>query len=120
MSQIEQELSTLMKVSGAMAAALVDYNSGMLLGSVGGGLDLEIAAGGNTEVIRSKIKTMKMLGINENIEDILITLNDHYHLIRPLETDKDLFIYYVLDKSNANLALSRRALKDLEHKFEVQ
>lgn len=119
MANIEQELNTLMSMSGAMAAALVDYNSGMLLGSVGGGLDLEIAAGGNTEVVRAKMKTIGMLNLNQSIEDILITLDNQYHLIRPLATDQNLFIYYVLDKASANLALARRALKDLEHNFKV-
>lgn len=119
MANIEQELNTLMSVGGAMAAALVDYNSGMLLGSVGGGLDLEIAAGGNTEVVRAKMKTIGLLNLNQHIEDMLITLSSQYHLIRPLETDQNLFIYFVLDKSSANLALARRALKDLEGNFKV-
>ena len=52
-------LNQLMQTEGAMCAALVDYNSGMLLESVGTGLDLELAAAGNTEVVRAKMKTMK-------------------------------------------------------------
>lgn len=48
-------LNQLMQPEGAMCAALVDYNSGMLLESVGSGLDLELAAAGNTEVVRAKM-----------------------------------------------------------------
>lgn len=43
---------------GALGAALVDWESGMPLGTLGGGkyLDLELAAAGNTEVIRAKMR----------------------------------------------------------------
>lgn len=119
MAQIETELNSLMTQSGAMAAALVDYSSGMLMGAVGSGLDLEIAAGGNTEVVRAKMKTIEMLRLNQQIDDIIITLTNQYHLIRPLDTDRSLFLYFVLDSSKANLALARRALKELEASFKV-
>lgn len=116
---IENVLKELMEVDGAMAAAVVDYSSGMLLGSVGAGVDLEIAAGGNTEVMRAKLKTMKMLGLDDSIEDILITLSKQYHLIRPLTQTKELFVYYVLDRSRANLAIARRKLQTVEAGLKI-
>lgn len=119
MASINEKLSQLLEIDGALAAAVVDYSSGMLLGSVGQGLDLEIAAGGNTEVIRAKLKTMKMLGLDEPIEDILITLASQYHLIRPLTRTQELFAYYVLDRSKANLALARRKLQTVEEQLEI-
>jgi hypothetical protein len=97
-----------------MCAALVDANSGMMLGSAGSGLDLELASAGNTEVVRSKMKTMKSLGLNDSIEDILITLGKQYHIIRPVQAKPGIFIYLVLDKTRANLALARRAAADTE------
>ena len=112
-------LNQLMQTEGAMCAALVDYNSGMLLESVGSGLDLELAAAGNTEVVRAKMKTMKSLGLNDSIEDILITLGRQYHILRPAEKINGLFIYYVLDSSRANLALARRKISDVESKIEM-
>lgn len=111
----DKAVSEMLNVDGALAAAVVDFASGMLL--AGGGspaVDLEIAAAGNTEVVSAKMKTMKMLGLNDVIEDILITLGKQYHLIRPLQNHDGLFLYFVLDKSKSNLALSRRALIDVE------
>ncbi len=86
----------------------------MVLGQAGTGLDLELAAAGNTEVVRAKLKTMKSLGLNDKIEDILITLGTQYHIIRPVASKEGLFIYLVLDKSKSNLALARRNCQEVE------
>ena len=107
-------LNQLMQTEGAMCAALVDCNSGMLLESVGSGVDLEMAAAGNTEVVRAKMKTMASLGLNDSIEDILISLGKQYHIIRPVEKHAGLFIYYVLDRNRANLAMARRKVLEAE------
>lgn len=116
---INAALNELLELDGATAAAVVDYKTGMLLGSAGTGIDLEIAAAGNTEVVRSKIKTIQMLNLNEEIEDILITLSTQYHLIRPLAGTDDLFVYYVLDSAKSNLALARRKLRTVESKLNI-
>lgn len=108
-------INELLKTDGAMAAAVVDYSSGMLLAGAGSSsMDLEIAAAGNTEVVRAKMKTMKLLDLNETIDDILITLGEQYHLIRPIVKLDGLFLYFVLAKDKSNLALARRALVDAE------
>ncbi|HUD38124.1 MAG TPA: hypothetical protein VMR14_14575 [Streptosporangiaceae bacterium] len=116
---IEAALKEAMAIDGAVGASLVDWDSGMSLGSLGGGkyLDLEVAAAGNTEVVRAKMRTLASLRINDTIEDILITLGKQYHLIRLLKStraDHGLFLYLVLDRSKSNLALARHSLKRIE------
>lgn len=119
MSTPKEMLNELIQVEGALCAALVDYNSGMLLESVGTGVDLEVAAAGNTEVVRAKMKVMKSLGLNDAIEDILISLGKQYHIIRPVEKHDGLFIYYVLDRARANLAMGRRKVLEAEAKAVI-
>ena len=114
MAGIKQSMDDQMTVDGAMCAALVDASSGMILGQIGTGVDLEVAAAGNTEVMRAKMKTMQALGLNDVIEDILITLGKNYHILRPLARKDGLFLYLVLDKSKSNLALARRKAQDVE------
>ncbi len=121
MSNIKQTLEDLMKIEGAIGACVVDFKSGLALGSIGGGqlLNIEIAAAGNSEVVRSKMKVMAQLGLKEKIEDILITLNSQYHIIRPLTNHQNLFIYMALTRANANLALARYKIQELEGAMTV-
>lgn len=114
MANIKESMDALLQSDGAMCTAIVDANSGMVLGQAGTGLDLELAAAGNTEVVRAKLKTMKSLGLNDKIEDILITLGSQYHIIRPVASKEGLFVYLVLDKSKPNLALARRNCQEVE------
>ena len=117
---IKDSLSKLNSIDGFVGAALVDSESGMLLGSEGGGpLNLEVAAAGNTEVVRAKRKTMNSLNLKDGIEDILITLGRQYHLIRPLRARPTIFFYVALDRGRANLAMARIALADVEKDLAV-
>ena len=116
---ITKSLEELTALDGFMCAALVDSSSGMILGSVGSGIDIEVAAAGNTEVVRSKLKTMRALGLDDVIEDILITLGKQYHIIRPSSKKEGIFIYCVLDKQRANLALARRKVQDVDKELNL-
>ncbi len=114
MATIKETINNMLSLDGALAAAIVDSSSGMILGSGGSGVDLEVAAAGNTEVVRAKLKTMKSLGLNDVIEDMLITLGKHYHILRPMARKEGVFLYFVLDRSKANLALARRKVQEVE------
>lgn len=123
MANIETGLKEMMEIEGAIGAAVVDYSSGMALGTLSSSktLDLEVAAAGNTEVVRAKMRTMDQLGLNDAIEDILITLSGQYHVIKPLTSRKGqgLFLYLALDRNRGNLALARHRLKSIEADLEV-
>src|SRR3982750_4745546 len=118
MANIETSLKEAMAIEGAIGVALVDYSSGLTLGTLGGGttMDMNTAAAGNTDVGRAKVRTMEMLGIQESIEDILITLDTQYHLIRllPARNGDAFFLYLALTKSRANLGLARHQLRKIE------
>jgi hypothetical protein len=121
---IEAALKEAMNIDGALGASLVDWESGMSLGAVGGGqyLDLDVAAAGNIEVIRAKMRTMESLHLDDQIEDILITLTKQYHLIRLLNdsrTEQGLFLYLVLDRGKANLAVARHSLNRIEGDISI-
>ena len=120
MANVKETLPKLMEIDGCTGCCIVDSNSGMMLGATGGGaMNLEVAAAGNTEVVRAKRKTMKSLGLADSIEDILITLGKQYHLIRPLTANDGLFIYLVLDRTKSNLAMARHQLTTIEKELSL-
>ncbi|MBO4210518.1 hypothetical protein [Micromonospora echinofusca] len=123
MANLDVALKSAMSIDGAIGVALVDHTSGMTLGVAGGTaeLDLTVAAAGNTDVVRAKLRTIEMLRLDDTIEDILITLGSQYHLIRPLtaRSGKGLFLYLMLSKSRANLALARHQLRTIEESLEL-
>jgi hypothetical protein len=123
-ANIETSLKEAMAIEGAIGVALVDYTSGLTLGVMGGApvMDMNIAAAGNTDVVRAKVRTLEMLGLNDTIEDILITLDTQYHLIRLLKSSRSgdaLFLYLSLAKNRANLGLARHQLRKIESELEV-
>ena len=121
MSNIKDSLSKIMNLDGALGTCVVDSNSGMMLGAEGASssINLEVAAAGNTEVVRAKRRTMKNLNLKDTIEDILITLHTQYHIIRPLASNEALFIYLVLDKTRGNLAMSRHQLAGIDRDLTI-
>lgn len=123
MNNVEHSLDMAANIKGAFAVAIVDFDSGMTLGSRGGSpeFDLDVAAPGNSDVVKTKLDVMQKLGLRETIEDILITLDSQYHLIRIIRgaTDENLFFYLVLNRAQANLAMARRDLRMIEQQFAM-
>ncbi|MFJ4675058.1 MULTISPECIES: hypothetical protein [Kitasatospora] len=124
MANLETSLKEAMTIEGAIGVALVDYGSGMALGTLGDGgdIDLNVAAAANTDLVRAKMRAMEMLNLHDDgIEDILVTLTNQYHLIRPLTTSsgRGLFLYLALNRSRSNLAMARHQLKRIESTLEV-
>ncbi len=62
---------------------------------------------------------MKTLGYNDAFEDMLISLQTQYHIIRPLAKAQALFLYVVLDQDKSNLAMARHSLKEFEKQFVI-
>ncbi|RKW69847.1 hypothetical protein [Galactobacter caseinivorans] len=124
MTTLNDAIQNLLSIEGATGAAIVDISSGMALAQGGNpGFDLGVAAAGNSNVVSAKLRTMRDLGLGtgDTIDDILITLTTQYHLINVLSTRETdgLFVYLVLDRNYANLALARHKLKSISATVSV-
>jgi hypothetical protein len=119
--KVQDALEDIMDIDGAVGAAIVDYQNGMTLGTIGGrNLDMELAGAGNTEVVRSKKNIIHDLGLDEEIEDILISLQSQYHLIRMCEHHDDVFIYLATDREEGNLGLARRSIDQIDEQLKLE
>jgi CheY-like chemotaxis protein len=121
MTAISKSLDAVMAIDGTIGVALCDWTSGLNLGVAGGNarINVENAGALNCEVVRAKMNAMDALGIKGSIEDILITLEDQYHLIRPLRNAPTLFLYVAIDRAKGNLGLARMKLQQIEKNLEV-
>jgi hypothetical protein len=120
-SSVKEALDEIMDIEGAVGAAIMDYENGMTLGTIGGrNLDMELAGAGTTEVVRSERSIIHDLGLQEGVQDILITLSSQHHLVRMCQRHEDVFIYLVIDRDKGNLGLARRAIDDVDQRLELK
>ena len=121
MANIRESLKKIMQIEGVTGATLVDYQSGMTLGTIGGDdTDMELAGAANTEVIRSKKEMIDRMGIKEGLNEILISLNDEYHLMRVFHENDNVFTYVMMDRENANLGLARLRLQEIDKNLKLK
>ncbi len=120
-NNVDASLKALTGIAGFIGAAIVDAESGMALGTIGGNddFDIDLAGAANTDVVSAKIRAAEALGLSDAIDDILITLSSQYHLIRPMAKNPSTFVYLAVNRSQANLAMTRRTLSEVEGNLKL-
>ncbi|MFE7647122.1 hypothetical protein NFX46_36205 [Streptomyces phaeoluteigriseus] len=123
MPGIDECLLEAMRLPGARGAALVDWTSGLALGSVGEfpGGDHEAAAAETAEVARLTAEQRAFTpddggeGADPPVEDLIISNRDSYHVLRfvPTSFDSSVFLHVWLARSDGNLALARIRLGEM-------
>jgi hypothetical protein len=98
-------------VSGVIATAVVDLESGMTLAAKTnrGDFDLAAASAYNSELVKQKMKIMRTLNLKSTLEDVLISLSDQFHLIKFMPGNTS-FLYLAADRSATNLAILRNSV----------
>jgi hypothetical protein len=104
---LQSVLDELMGFDGSIGVALVDAQSGMVLGEAGSTGNLGLSAAGASVILRARLETNRALGVAEEIADVLITLSSQVQIIHPLATNSKLFLYLIGDKAKASLAMAR-------------
>ncbi|GAA4672790.1 hypothetical protein GCM10023347_28530 [Streptomyces chumphonensis] len=132
MSGIDECLLAAMGLSGARGAAVVDWTSGLALGTIGSAVsgDHEVTAADTAELARTAAEQVTLAETarpgapaatdapgppEPAVEDLIITTRDGYHLLRFVETafDSSVFLHLWLDRRDGNLALARIRLAEL-------
>jgi len=118
-SSLNKDLEKLLAFDGAMCVALVDSDSGMVLGQAGSGVDMERAAAGASMILRARRSTIKALSMPDDIDDLLITLTSQLQIIRPLTRKPTIFIYLIVDKTKASLAMARYKVTEADEQITL-
>ena len=107
-------------VNGLIAVAVTEIETGLSFGSYSADptFDVELASAYNLEVVKAKLKAIDALALSGNdIEDILITLSHHIHII-DISPSKKFMIYLAADKAKSNLGMTRGILR--KYKVELE
>jgi hypothetical protein len=105
-------------VPGYIAVAISEIKSGISYysDSVLAGFDPELASAFNLEVVKAKLNAISALGLNESIDDIMITLTNQIHIL-DVSDNNEYFIYLAVDSSKANLGMTKALLN--KYKKEI-
>lgn len=133
---IDECLLHAMRLPGVRGAALVDWTSGLALGTVGdaAGNDHETAAAETAELARMAAEhpTFTPVGTadgpgadhgkNPPVEDLVVTTRTCYHVLRFVETsfDSSVLLHLWLDRADGNLALARLRMRDLTERLVLE
>ena len=104
---LEEVLERLLSFDGAMCVAVVDSESGMILGKAGSGVEIDLAAASASAILRARLASIRALGTDEKIDDLLISLTSQVQIIHPLPSNPSIFTYLIGDKSKSSLAMAR-------------
>ncbi|WP_440880231.1 hypothetical protein [Tenacibaculum sp. C7A-26P2] len=119
MKEILNDLITNLKViDGFIAVSITDVSSGEAYDSYTANkeFDPDLASAYNLEVVKAKLKAIEALGLNENIEDITITLSSQVHIIN-IAPSGSYFIYLAIDSKKANVGIAKALLN--RHKVKL-
>jgi hypothetical protein len=104
---LEEVLHKLLSFDGALCVAIVDSETGMILGKAGTGAEIDLAAAGASVILRARLASNRALGSAEKIDDVLISLSSQVQIIHPLPSNPSIFTYLIGDKAKASLAMAR-------------
>ncbi|MDH3210164.1 MAG: hypothetical protein OEL91_07280 [Burkholderiaceae bacterium] len=113
-------LSEMGSVPGLLGCAVVDYASGQVLAQHvqhDRPVDLDRAASVSAQVLRSQRLASINLGLLEPVEEILTCAGWRHHVLRTIPQHPELFLFALLDKQHADLALARHKLAVVEKSF---
>ncbi|CBG72499.1 MULTISPECIES: hypothetical protein [Streptomyces] len=125
MPGIDECLVEAMRLPGALGAAVVDWTSGLALGTVGEapGGDHETTAAEAAELARLAAEHRAFApeegsdwsGADLPVEDLIVSNRDTYHVLRFVRTtfDSSVFLHLWLTRSDGNLALARIRLGEM-------
>jgi hypothetical protein len=114
-----------MKLPGARGAAVVDWTSGLALGTIGesSGGDHEATAAESAELARIAAEYQSFAPADGSdwsdgdtpVEDLIVSNRDSYHLLHFVRTtfDSSVFLYLWLGRTEGNLALARIRLREM-------
>jgi hypothetical protein len=114
---IDSLLRQVGRIDGVLMACLLDPATGTVVGGVEQRTAIGVppAAAGAADVLQVLAVMTARLALGGEVEDVVVTLTKHLHLIRVLPTgpDHELALLVTFDRPRTNLAMAQREIRDL-------
>lgn len=113
----DRAVAAMLGIEGLLGCAVVDAATGFTLARQsreGEPVHLELAAAGSAQVLRAHQQASTSMGLDHDIEEIMTSAGGRHHVLRSVSRHKGLFLFALLDKKRANLALARYKLMEAE------
>lgn len=113
---VASQLKKLERLEGFLAAALYDMDTHTSIAAIDhdAGPDINQSVMGHVDLVKAKRRTISELQLDDDVEDIVITMANEYHLLRLCRQHRQLFFLLTLDRKTANLAMARYLLANVE------
>jgi hypothetical protein len=107
----EAIVEKVLTIEGAVGAAVVRTGSGAILHSASRqrGFDMDSTAESTQHLVRATLE------VEDAMQDIIVSGQRHYHLIRFIGPRRDIVIHLVLDRERASLGMARQLLSRMAH-----
>jgi hypothetical protein len=103
------------RIDGVLAACLVDPATAAVVGAVEqrSEVSVPVAAAGAADLMHVLGLTTAALALGGEVEDVVVTLTKHFHILRvlPVGPDQGLVLMVTLDRTRANLAMAHREIR---------
>ncbi len=110
--------SMLDEIPGELSAAIVTINDGLSIAekSRREGIDSAAASAYLASIVKSNLNAIKLLAGDQVTEDILVTTNDYYFIIRHIP-DQPFFIFLMTSRDSW-LGKARVIMKEYDEQFK--
>lgn len=107
-------------ICGFIGALLVDSESGLVLVAKGDStIDLPVVTAFGIQIVEVMLQHLGARGLNERVEEVLVTLGQQIHLIRPIAMAPGVLFHVCLDKKATRLGMARVQVKRIEEGLVV-
>jgi hypothetical protein len=118
---LEAAMNRVVEIEGVLAASLIEASSGLVLATaqIGEVVDPAVIAAGAADIVFLLGDMAARAGLEDEVEDVVVTLSGRYHILRMMRdlVPEPLALVVTFDRSETNLAMARRELREVGERF---
>jgi predicted regulator of Ras-like GTPase activity (Roadblock/LC7/MglB family) len=116
-TSIDETLERVLEIDGVVAASLLESTTGLVLASarVSEVVDPSLVASAATDIVRLLGDMAARLGLEDELEDVVVTLRGRYHILRLVGglLPEPVILVATLERPEANLAMAHLELREV-------